>query len=216
LRSGEHTLSNTELLAILLRTGIKGNSAIDLARKILHKFKTFRNMSHTSIQDWNEFKGIGKAKLSQIRAAVEIARRYNLEENTEKKQIKLTSTEHIVDLFKARMRDIKYEIFKVILCTPRNNMIDVIEIDQGTPIGSYPVIRDIVEKALQNFASGVVCLHNHPGGDSKPSREDEQFTRELDNVMRTIDIKFLDHIIFGENDYYSFDKKMVFKYNNTK
>src|SRR3990172_1505240 len=76
LKNGEHTLSNSELLAILLRTGIKGESAIDLARKILQKFKTFRNMSHTDIRNWKEFKGLGKAKLAQLKAAIEIGRRF--------------------------------------------------------------------------------------------------------------------------------------------
>lgn len=214
LRSGEHTLSNTELLAILLRTGTKGSSAIDLARKIIHKFKTFRNMSHTDIRDWKEFKGLGNAKLSQIRAAVEIARRYNFEENNGKSQIKLTSTDHVVELYKPRMRDLKYEVFKVILCNPRNRIIDIIEMDQGTPTGSSPIIREIVSKALQNFASGIICMHNHPGGDAYPSKEDERFTKELNDAMRIVDIKLLDHIIFGESNYYSFDKKLVFNYNN--
>ncbi len=213
LRSGEHTLSNTELLAILLRTGTKGSSAIDLARKILLKFKTFRNMSHTDINDWQEFKGLGAAKISQIRAAVEIARRYNLEKNDGKKRLKLNSSAHIVELFRARMRDLKFEVFKVILCDPRNRIIDVIELDQGTPTGSCPLIRVIIEKALQNFASGIICMHNHPGGDAKPSAEDEQFTKDLINATQIMDIKLLDHVIFGELNYYSFDKKMACGYN---
>jgi DNA repair protein RadC len=80
LRNGEHTLSNSELLAILLRTGVKGQSAIDLARKILQKFKTFRNMSHTDLSNWKEFKGLGNAKIAQIRAAIEVGRRFREDE----------------------------------------------------------------------------------------------------------------------------------------
>lgn len=106
IKYGEHTLSDTELLAILLRTGIKGESAIDLARKIIQKFKTFRNMSHTDISQWKEFKGLGKAKLSQIKAAIEIARRFQEQEVKEKK-IKISSSKDAANLLMCRMRDLK-------------------------------------------------------------------------------------------------------------
>ena len=97
LKNGERSLSNSELLAILLRTGIKGNSAVDLARKILDKFGSFRNMSHTDIRDWKEFKGLGSAKISQIKAALEIGRRYREDEVLAGKQ-KITSAKDIVNI----------------------------------------------------------------------------------------------------------------------
>lgn len=208
---GEHTLSNTELLAILLRTGVKGESAIDLARKILQKFNTFRNMSHTDIRDWKEFKGLGQAKIAQIKAAIEIARRLNIQEkNIDRLEIKCT--EEVVDLFKARMRDLKCEVFKVLLCDARNRVIDVIEISQGTPTESHPIIREIISKSLQNFASGIICIHNHPFGEPEASKEDEYFTLALKEACKLVDIKLLDHIIFGEEKFYSFDKKIVRKF----
>lgn len=213
-KSGEHTLSNTELLAILLRTGVKGNSAIDLARKILQKFKTFRNMSHTDIRDWKEFKGLGKAKIAQIRAALEIARRFNNQEE-KSTNFKIESTTHVVGLFRSRMRDLKYEVFKVILCDAQNRILDTVEIAQGTPTGSYPVIREIISVALQKFASGLICMHNHPFGEAAPSKEDEIFTKELRDAGKLMDIKLLDHIIFGEDSYYSFDRKTVRPYSET-
>jgi len=210
-RCGEHTLSNTELLAILLRTGVKGESAIDLARKILQKFKTFRNMSHTDFRDWKEFKGIGKAKIAQLKAAMEIARRYNNQEETQKKKT-IRCTEDVVKLLKVRMRDLKIEIVKVILCDASNRIIEVVEIAQGTPTESYPIIRKIISKALQNFASGIICIHNHPFGEPTPSREDERFTSDLKEAGKIMGIKLLDHIIFGENRFYSFDKRTAKEY----
>lgn len=210
-RWGEHTLSNTELLAILLRTGVKGQSAIDLARKILQKFKTFRNMSHTDIRDWKEFKGIGKAKIAQIRAAMEIARRFNYQEKTQEKII-IKCTEDVVALFKSRMRDLKNEVFKVILCDSRNRVIEDFEIAQGTPTESYPIIREIISKALQKYASAIVCIHNHPFGEAMPSKDDEIFTSALKEAGKFMNINLLDHIIFGEEEYYSFDKKITQKY----
>lgn len=208
---GEHILTNTELLAILLRTGTKGESAIDLARKVLQKFKTFRNMSHTDMRDWKGFKGLGKAKIAQLKATMEIARRFNNQEENEQKPT-IKCTEDIVEMFKSRMRDLKSEVVKVVLCDARNRIIEIVEVAQGTPTESYPIVREIISKALQHFASGIACIHNHPFGEPTPSREDELFTSTLKETGKVMDIKLLDHIIFGEEGFYSFDKKMTREY----
>jgi len=204
-KSGEHTLSNTELLAILLRSGVKGQSAIDLSRKILSKFSTFRNMSHTDIRDWKEFKGLGEAKIAQIKAAIEIGRRF-LSENKETK-IKIKSSRDIADIFIGRMRDLKKEIFKILLLDSRNNVIDMVEIAEGTVTQANPIVREIVSKALQNFAAGLACIHNHPSGDSCPSKEDRDFTRELRQAAQIMQLNMIDHVIIGDNQYYSFADK---------
>jgi DNA repair protein RadC len=113
LRNGEHTLSNSELLAILLMTGVQGSSSIDLARKILDKFGTFRSMSHTDARDWKEFKGLGSAKIAQIKAALEIGRRFR-EEEVKENRPQIKSARDVVDFLMPRMRDLKKEIFKVV------------------------------------------------------------------------------------------------------
>src|SRR3989338_664624 len=204
-KSGEHTLSNTELLAILLRSGVKGQSAIDLSRKILSKFSTFRNMSHTDIRDWKEFKGLGEAKIAKKKAAIEIGRRF-LSENKETK-IKIKSSRDIADIFIGRMRDLKKEIFKILLLDSRNNVIDMVEIAEGTVTQANPIVREIVSKALQNFAAGLACIHNHPSGDSCPSKEDRDFTRELRQAAQIMQLNMIDHVIIGDNQYYSFADK---------
>lgn len=203
LRQGEHVLSNTELLAILLRTGTKGESAIDLARKIIQKFKTFRNMSHTDISQWKEFKGLGKAKLCQIKAAIEIGRRFRENELKEDK-IKIKSSDDVVNILMPRMRDLKTEIFKIVLLDNQNKIIDIIEVEEGTVNKANPNIREIFQKVLQNFAAAFVCVHNHPSGILQPSQEDITFTRELCQASETMQTKMLDHIIIGDNKYYSF------------
>ena len=114
LKNGEHTLSNSELLAILLRSGVKGQSAIDLARKILEKFKTFRNMSHTDLSQWKEFKGLGIAKIAQVKAAIEIGRRFR-EDEVKENQPQIESSKDVVDILMPRMRDLKKEVFKIIV-----------------------------------------------------------------------------------------------------
>jgi len=209
LKSGEHTLSDTELLAILLRTGIKGESAIDLARKILQRFKTFRNMSHTDISQWKEFKGLGKAKLCQIKAAIEIGRRFGEQEMKEKKA-KISSAKDVANLLMARMRDLKKEVFKVLLLDGQNRLIDIAEIVEGSITEAHPIIREIISKALQNFVASIICIHNHPSGNPNPSPEDKDFTEQLKDAGEIMQIKVLDHIIIGNNRYFSFaDEKLM-------
>jgi DNA repair protein RadC len=211
LKKGEHSLSDAELLAILLRSGVKGQSALDLARQILQKFKTLRNMRHTDIRDWKGIKGLGKAKIAQLKAALEIARRFNSRgENLQKQKIRYT--EEIVELFQSEMRSLKNEVVKVVLCDSRNGIIETVEIVQGTPTESYPIVREIMSKALQKFASGIICIHNHPFGDPTPSKDDRIFTSVLKEAGNFIGIRLLDHIIFGEEEYYSFDKGITKSY----
>jgi len=203
LKNGERALSNSELLAILLRTGIKGNSAVDLARKILDKFGTFRNMSHTDIRDWKEFKGLGLAKISQIKAALEIGRRYREDEASLGKQ-KIASAKDIVNIFMPQMRDLKTEVFKVAYLDSNNRIIDIADAAVGTVNQAMPIVREIIHSALQKFAASIICIHNHPSANIIPSSEDKNFTKELCDAGKLMGIKVLDHVIIGDNEYYSF------------
>lgn len=203
LKNGEHTLANSELLAILLRSGVKGQSAIDLARKILEKFKTFRNMSHTDLSQWKEFKGLGAAKITQIKAAIEIGRRFG-DEKTKENKIRINSSKNAADLLMKRMRDLKKEVFKIILLDGQNKLIDIIEAEEGSVTQASPVIREIISKALQNFAAAIICVHNHPSGNFNPSQADKDFTAELISAGKIMQIKVLDHIIIGDDNYFSF------------
>jgi DNA repair protein RadC len=203
LKNGEHTLSDSELLAILLRTGIEGETAIDLARTILQKFNTFRNMSHTDLSQWKEFRGLGDAKIAQIKAAIEIGRRFG-EEATKENKIKIKSSKEAAHLLMNRMRDLKKEVFKVLLLDKQNRLIDIIEVEEGTVDQANPIIREIFQKVLQNFAASIICVHNHPSGDPTPSKEDKIFTRHLVSAGNIFRVGVLDHIIIGDNDYYSY------------
>ncbi len=205
LKKGEHNLSNSELLAILLRTGIKGESALDLARKILDKFKTFRNMSSADLSHWKEFKGLGDAKIAQIKASIEIGRRFG--EETKETRVKLKSSQDAVDILMPRMRDLPKEVFKVLLLNAQNRIIDIVEITEGTVNRVSPILREIFQKALQNFATSIICLHNHPSGNAQPSADDKTFTRELVKAGNALQIAVLDHIIIGDDTYFSFTDK---------
>ncbi len=212
LKFGEHALTTSELLAVLLRSGVKGESAVDLGRKIMKKFKTLRQMSHTDISQWREFKGLGVAKIAQIKAAMEIGRRFM----TEEKKIdgRIESSKEVADLFMPRMRDLKKEVFKILLLDGQNNIMDIngIEIDEGTVTQASPNIREIMSKALQNFAAAIICVHNHPSGNPDPSQEDKRFTKELVIAGKAMQIRVLDHVIIGDNKYCSFaDEGLVEK-----
>jgi len=210
LKNGEHTLSNSELLAILLRTGVKGSSAIDLARKILEKFGTFRNMSHTDIRDWKEFKGLGDAKLAQIKAALEIGRRFR-EEEVKEDRPQIKSAKDVVDILMPRMRDLKKEVFKVVFLNSQNRIIAIEDLEEGTVNHAAPIIREIFQRALQHFAVSIICVHNHPSGDTNPSREDHLFTHQLFESGKNLGIKVLDHLIVANNGYYNFTDNALLK-----
>jgi len=203
LKSGERSLSDSELLAILLRTGMKGTSAIDLARKILDKFGTYRNMSHTDIREWKQIKGLGSAKIAQIKAALEIGRRFR-EDEADKTREKISAAADAAKIVMPQLRDLKTELFKVIFLDNGNGIIEIADVACGTVDRAMPIVREIIHAALQKFAASIICAHNHPSGDPKPSQEDATFTRELSLAGKMMQIRLLDHIIIGDGKYYSF------------
>jgi DNA repair protein RadC len=207
-KKGARALTNSELLAILLRTGTKGSSAIDLARKIMKKFGTFRNMIHVDVRDWKEFKGVGNAKTAHIQATLEIGRRFREDEVTTRKQ-KISSAKDIVDVLLPQLRDLKTEIFKVIYLNSNNQIIDITDAAIGTVDHVMPIVREIIHLALQKFAVSMVCVHNHPSANIKPSIQDKKFTKELIAAGKLMEIKLIDHIIIGDNKYYSFSDEGI-------
>jgi len=208
-KSGEHALSDTELLAILLGNGTRGENAVDLARRIYLKFGSFRKMSHVDMRDWKGFRGLGSAKVAKIKAALEIGRRFG-EEQARDSRVKIRSSKEAALVLMPRMRDLKNEIFKVLLLDSENRIIEIVEIEEGTVNQACPMIREVFQKALQYFAASIICFHNHPSGNYRPSPEDKNFTEQLICASRALQIKTLDHIIIGKNGYFSFaDRGMI-------
>lgn len=204
LKKGTKALSNSELLAILLRTGTKGSSAIDLARKVIKKFGTFRNMVHTDVHDWKELKGLGNAKFAHIQAALEIGKRYREDEVTTGKQ-KIASAKDVVNIIMPQMRDLKTEVFRVVYLDSNNRIIDIADAAYGTVDHAVPIVREIIHSALQKFAVSIICVHNHPSANITPSPQDKRFTKELCDAGKLMGVKMLDHVIIGDNEFYSFE-----------
>lgn len=202
LKYGEHTLSNAELLAILIRTGISGKSAVDLARELLHKFKTLRAMSGIDVSEFKQISGLKDAKTAQIKAAIELGRRMMSEEKAFEGTVK--SSSDVADYLIPLMRDLKKELFKVILLDKRNSITDVVNMELGTIDRVDPSIRDILLTALKYQAPAIIVAHNHPSGDVEPSDADKVLTRDLIVAAMAMDLRVFDHIIVGENRYFSF------------
>ncbi|MFC1510055.1 DNA repair protein RadC [Candidatus Omnitrophota bacterium] len=203
LKRGASQLSNAELLAILLRTGTRGMTALDLARSILGRFATFRNMAHTDSRDWKNLKGLGHAKIAHIQAALEIGRRFREDEVTAVKQ-KISCAKDVADILMPQMRDLKIEVFKVVYLNSNNQIIDIENAASGTVNHAVPIVREIMHSALQRYAASIICAHNHPSGNINPSPQDKKFTKELSMAGSLMGVKLLDHIILGGDGYFSF------------
>lgn len=203
IKYGERSLSDSELLAILLRTGVQGQSAMDVARRLMGQVKTFRQMSSMNDVDWIGIKGVGPAKIAQIKAALEIGRRFR-EQEVREELVKINSSADMADILMPQMRDLKVEVFKVAYLDNQNRLIQIVDQDQGTVNQTTPFIREILKGALEKYALSIVCIHNHPSGLVRPSDQDRHFTRKLADVSRAMEVQLLDHIIIGDGDYFSF------------
>lgn len=211
LKHGEHTLSNAELLAILIRTGTKGRSAVDIGRELLHKFKSLRAMSGVDVSEFKEINGLKDAKIAQIKAAIELGRRMLSEEKALDDPV--TCSSDVANFLMPLMRDLKKERFVLLLLDRRNAVSDVIDIDHGTVDKANPYIRDIIQTAIRYNSPSIIVAHNHPSGAVVPSNDDKTFTKSLMMAAKATGISFFDHIIIGDNRYFSFaDEGLIEEY----
>lgn len=207
LKNGPSSLTNTELIAILLGSGTVGKSAVDISREIMTKFITFSNMSNAEASAWKDIKGLGPAKLSHILAALEVGRRFREDKMTAEK-IKITSAEDAAAIFTPRMKGLKREVFEIMFLDSNNAIIEVQQMTCGTVDQAYPIIREIAHAALQKYAKSIICAHNHPSGNIEPSNDDIRFTNKLNAAMELIGVDLLDHIVICDMNCFSIgDKK---------
>lgn len=204
LKHGEQYLTDSELLAILLRTGTRGESALDLARAVLRKFVDFRGMIHTDYRSWKEIKGVGDAKIAQIKAAIEIGKRLSSTESNGK--IKIGNGGDVFNLLKSELRGAKKEKFLAVLLNSKNYVIRTIEVADGSVSEVRPFIREVISRTLEYFADRLICVHNHPSGDPSPSLEDRALTSDLVRAADCVEVKFLDHVIIADDRYFSFNE----------
>jgi len=211
LKYGERALSNAELLAILIRTGTPGRSAVDIGRELLHRFESLRAMSSVDISEFRKINGLKNAKIAQIKAAIELGRRMLSEEKKLEDPVRHSSD--VAHLLMPLMRDLKKERFVLLLLDGRNAVSDTIDIDYGTVDRANPYIRDIIQTAIRHNAPSIIVAHNHPSGATAPSENDKAFTKSLMMAAKATGINFFDHIIIGNDSYFSFaDKGFIGEY----
>lgn len=202
LKWGADKLTDAELLAILLRVGGAKDSAIELARRLLLRFGGFRGLDSKSTAELCELNGIGPAKATQIKAALEAGRRAAHAASPEKK--KIDSSRDAYDLLRPYLRDLNREVFKVLFLTARNNLIVEKTLFEGSLTESLVNPREIIKESLNQAAASVIFAHNHPSGNASPSAEDKRITSHLTEACKLVGISVLDHIIIGNEAYFSF------------
>jgi len=196
LLKGAPSLSDAELLAIFLRTGTPGLSAVDMSRRLLTEFGSLRRLLNASEKDFCKQKGLGKAKYVQLQAVLEMAGRH-LSESI-KHQDCLTSPADTIAYLHSQLRDRQHEVFACVMLDNRNRVIAFREMFRGTIDGASVYPREIVKQALADNAASVILAHNHPSGVAEPSQADIRITERLKKALALVDIRVLDHVIVGD------------------
>jgi len=203
LSKSPESLSDSELLAILIGNGTRQKSAVDLAREILLLGKNNLNeLGRLSLKELQKVKGIGEAKAITISAALELGRRRQGAFLLEKPVIK--ESRDIASYLQNRFRDLPYEVFAVLFLNRANRINHFEVVSQGGITGTVADPRIILKKALEEEAVSIILCHNHPSGSLRPSRADEELTQKIKEAARYFDIRVMDHIIVSESGYYSF------------
>jgi len=207
-RYGASVLSNAELLAILLRTGTKEESAISLAHRILVQEQGLRYLADINVEQLSSIKGIGKAKAAQIKAAIELGKRLAAFEPAADKPLKCP--QDVAALLMEEMRYLKKEHMKLVLLNVKCNLISVEEISVGSLNASIVHPREVFNPAIRKSSASIIMVHNHPSGDPSPSSEDVSITARIAEAGKLIGIELVDHIIIGDGKYISMKEKGLF------
>ena len=203
MQSGRHTLTDSELLAILIRNGSREETAVELSRRILNSAENdLTKLSRMSVSDLSVFKGMGDVKALTIIAALELGRRRRMAEAS--KAIKVSSSKEVADYFSPLLTDLQYEEFWILLLNRANHVISKFQVSKGGVTGTIVDPKLIFKKAVESTASGIILCHNHPSGNKQPSDADISLTRKIRDAGKLLDIQIMDHLIIAGEDYYSF------------
>lgn len=203
LLKGKNAVSDAELLAIIMGSGSRNESAVELARRILDSVgNNFHELSKLSLQDLMKFKGVGEAKAISIATALEIGRRRASQEVPERKEIGKSLDAY--EIFRPYLSDLNTEEFWAIFLNQKNKVIQTKQLTSGGISSSIVDIRVLYKTALEVFAVGIIVAHNHPSGNLKPSQEDLKITKQISDAGNILNIKLLDHLILSQTSYFSF------------
>jgi len=202
---GPESLSDAELVAILLRTGVKGRSALDLARELLARFGSVSALFAADARALCAMTGLGKAKYAQLAAVMEMARRALRE--TLSRGNALSSPRAVRDYLRLKLQERPYEVFVGVFLDAQNRVLAVEELFRGTLTQTSVYPREVVKRALHHNAAALIFAHNHPSGVAEPSRSDEALTQALRQALALVDVKVLDHFVIGGGAAMSFAER---------
>lgn len=203
-RHGAEALSSQELIALILGRGIKGESVLVTAQRLLSAFGNVENISHASIEELSAIKGVGLAKAAQLKASFELAKR---KEDHDERQISVKSHLDVIKLVKQKLKDKKKEHFLILCLDTRNNLIKISTVSTGTLDANLVHPREVFKEAIQSLAFSIILVHNHPSGSPEPSEADIDITKRIVETGKVVGIDVLDHIIVTENKSFSFKEK---------
>ncbi|MFO7306422.1 MAG: DNA repair protein RadC [Gammaproteobacteria bacterium] len=205
LRAGAAALSDAELLAILIGTGTRGESAVDVARRLLVEFGSLRSLLTAERARLCSTPGVGIARYAALQAALEITRRHYQELMMTGPT--LANPHATREFLRARLRDLQHEVFCCVYLDNRHRVIAFEELFRGTIDGASVHPREVVKRALAHNAAALILAHNHPSGLAEPSQADELITRRLKDALALVDIRVLDHLIVGDGTCESFAER---------
>jgi len=205
LARGPQALSDAELLAIFLRTGVPGKTAVDLARELLNRFGGLRQLLRAGQREFCAAKGLGQAKFAQLQAVLEMARR-NLAQELAQRDL-LSDPQATRRFLAAQLRDLDFEAFAAIFLDSQHRVIQFEVLARGTIDSASVFPREVVKRALALAAAAVIFAHNHPSGNAEPSTADRALTERLKQALATVDIRVLDHLVIGEGAPASFAER---------
>lgn len=209
IKSGSASLTNSELLAIILRTGVKsGNfrqSALELANNILFQFGGLQPLIDITVNELASIKGIGNVKAAQVIAAIELGKRAIADKNGS--NISFKCSEEVANYYIPLLKDLKNEQFRLLLLNIKNKIIKDVMVSQGSLTSSIVHPREVLKIAIKASAASVIFMHNHPSGDPEPSIDDIEITNRLCKSFSIVGINVLDHLIIAESGYFSFKQK---------
>jgi len=204
LLKGAEALTDAELLAIFLRTGIAGKTAVDLARELLAEFGSLQALLQADQTRFCRGKGLGRAKYTQLQAVLEMAKRHFIE--ILQRGDALSSSQTTRAYLSAQLRGYSYEVFACLFLDNQHRVIVLEELFRGTIDGASVYPREVVKRALFHNAAGIIFAHNHPSGVNTPSQADKHITNKLQQALMLFDIRVLDHFIIGDGQPYSFSE----------
>ena len=205
LASGAGALADAELIALLLRTGFKGTSVLQLAQQLLDHFGGIQGLLHAQADDLRRIKGFGPAKRAELAAVIELARRALAQELAHRPAFDHPTK--VKDYLKLQLGKLPHEVFAVMFFDAQTRLLKFEEMFRGTLTQTSVYPREVVKRALDLHAASVVLAHNHPSGVAQPSKADEHLTLNLINALKLVDVRVLDHFVVGEGEVISFAER---------